>query len=228
MATITRAPLDVATEIGLIPVVVVDTVQQAELLGSALVEGGLPIAEVTLRTAAALDSIRVLSEHPDLTVGAGTVLEPRQLDAAVAAGAQFIVSPGISDRVVAAASAARVPIVPGATTATEVQRGLELGLETLKFFPAATSGGATAIAALSAPFPQVSFVPTGGISADTLHEYLTLPGVTAVGGSWMVPRALLTTDHRAELVELIRSAVRAAAAARSTTPRQPQPNRTAP
>jgi 2-dehydro-3-deoxyphosphogluconate aldolase / (4S)-4-hydroxy-2-oxoglutarate aldolase len=182
---------DVLTQLSssrLVPVVVLDDAADAHGLASALVDGGLPVAEVTFRTDAAADSIRVMADRGDLLVGAGTVITPAQVDQEVAAGARYLVSPGTSRAVVERAREHGIPVLPGAVTATEVQAALELGLDTVKFFPAGSSGGAAAIAALAAPFTGVRFVPTGGVGPANLHEYLALPSVAAVGGSWMVPR----------------------------------------
>src|SRR5919206_2568213 len=172
----------------LVPVVVLDDAQHAGPLADALVAGGLPVAEVTFRTPAAGDAIRAMADRGDLLLGAGTVLTPAQVDQAVAAGASYVVSPGLSRAVVERCAEHGVLALPGTVTATEVQAALELGLTAVKFFPAGTSGGAAAIAALAAPFAGVGFVPTGGIGPATLHEYLALDAVRAVGGSWMVPR----------------------------------------
>ena len=172
----------------LVPVVVLDDAADADRLAGALVAGGLPVAEVTFRTAAAEESIRAMSARGDILVGAGTVLTVDQVDRAVAAGAAYVVSPGLSRAVVERCAEHGVLALPGAVTATEIQAALELGLTTVKFFPAGTSGGAPAIAALAAPFGGVSFVPTGGVGPANLHEYLAIPSVAAVGGSWMVPR----------------------------------------
>jgi 2-dehydro-3-deoxyphosphogluconate aldolase/(4S)-4-hydroxy-2-oxoglutarate aldolase len=172
----------------LVPVVVLDDVADADGLAGALVAGGLPVAEVTFRTAAAQDSIRAMAARGDILVGAGTVITPAQVDQAVAAGARFVVSPGLSRAVVERCQEHGVLALPGAVTATEVQAALELGLTTVKFFPAGTSGGPAAIKALAAPFGGVTFVPTGGVGSKNLAEYLALPAVAAVGGSWMVPR----------------------------------------
>ena len=172
----------------LVPVVVLDDAADADGLAGALVDGGLPVAEVTFRTAAAQDSIRAMSARGDMLVGAGTVLTPEQVDQAVAAGASYVVSPGLSRAVVERCAEHGVLALPGAVTATEIQAALELGLTTVKFFPAGTSGGAPAIAALAAPFTGVSFVPTGGVGPKNLADYLSIPAVAAVGGSWMVPR----------------------------------------
>jgi 2-dehydro-3-deoxyphosphogluconate aldolase/(4S)-4-hydroxy-2-oxoglutarate aldolase len=182
---------DTLTALGaarLVPVVVLDDADHAGPLAAALVAGGLPVAEVTFRTAAAAESIRAMAGRGDVLVGAGTVLTAQQVDEAVAAGAAYIVSPGLSRAVVERCREHGVLALPGAVTATEVQAALELGLSTVKFFPAGTSGGPAAIKALAAPFGGVRFVPTGGVSAANLHEYLSIPAVAAVGGSWMVPR----------------------------------------
>jgi 2-dehydro-3-deoxyphosphogluconate aldolase / (4S)-4-hydroxy-2-oxoglutarate aldolase len=190
-----------------LPVVVADDRDSAVSLGEALVAGGLPVAEVTLRTPAAPEAIRVLVDRGDILVGAGTVLTPEQVDTAVEAGAAFIVSPGLSRAVIERCLERGVLPIPGTVTATEIQAALELGLDTVKFFPAESAGGAPAIAALAAPFAGVSFIPTGGITAANLDSYLALPSVAAVGGSWMVPRDLVRSRDVASLVGLITNAV---------------------
>ncbi len=190
-----------------LPVVVADDSDSAASLGDALVAGGLPLAEVTLRTPAATDIIRALAERGDILVGAGTVLTADQVDMAVDAGAAFVVSPGLSRAVVERCFERDVLPIPGAVTATEVQAALELGLETVKFFPAESAGGAVAIAALAGPFAGVSFIPTGGISVANIDSYLALPAVIAVGGSWMVPRDAVRSRDVARLVDLISNAV---------------------
>ncbi len=195
----------------IVPVVVLDDAADADALAAALVAGGLPVAEVTFRTAAAEDSIRAMSARGDMLVGAGTVLTPAQVDLAVAAGASYIVSPGLSRAVVERCQEHGVMALPGAVTATEVQAALELGLTTVKFFPAGTSGGAAAIAALAAPFVGVTFVPTGGVGPKNLHEYLSVPAIVAVGGSWMVPRAMVSEGNFAEITRLTAEAVALAA-----------------
>ncbi len=172
----------------LVPVVVLDDARDADALAGALVAGGLPVAEVTFRTPAAPDAIRAMSDRGDVLLGAGVVLTPAQVDQAVAAGAGYVVSPGLSRAVVERCAEHGVLALPGAVTATEVQAALELGLTTVKFFPAGTSGGAPAIAALAAPFGDVRFIPTGGIGPANLEDYLRIDAVVAVGGSWMVPR----------------------------------------
>ncbi len=196
----------------LVPVVVIDDARTADSLGDALVAGGLPVAEVTFRTAAGLESLRRLAARGDLLVGAGTVFTPAQVDEAVAAGAEFIVSPGLSRAVVERCLEHDVLVLPGAVTATEVQAALEMGLSTVKFFPAESSGGTAAVRALTAPFTDVGFMPTGGIGPDNLADYLSLPAVRAVGGSWMVQRDLL--GDTARVTEMVRQAVRLATALR--------------
>jgi 2-dehydro-3-deoxyphosphogluconate aldolase/(4S)-4-hydroxy-2-oxoglutarate aldolase len=175
------------TDHPIIPVVVIRDAQRAQPLGESLVAGGIPIAEVTFRTAAAPDAIHAMSQVPDLLVGAGTVLTTAQVDQAVDSGARFIVSPGLSTSVVKRAQQHGLPVFPGAVTPTEIMAALDLGLTSLKFFPASLYGGTAALRALGAPFPQVTFIPTGGVSADNLSDYLALRNVRSVGGSWMVP-----------------------------------------
>ena len=185
--------------LGVVPVVVVDDPASAAGLGEALIEGGLPTAEVTLRTPRALDAIRELAAMPGMIVGAGTVLTPEQVGSAVAAGAQYIVSPGFSLAVSAECAKLGVPLVPGAVTATEIMAALDAGHRTVKFFPAEASGGLPTLKALSAPFADVRFVPTGGITALTLRDYLRVPSVAAVGGTWIAPRDLLAAGDFAEI-----------------------------
>jgi len=196
----------------LVPVVVIDDARSAGPLGDALVAGGLPVAEVTLRTPAGLEALRRLADRADLLVGAGTVVTPGQVDDAVRAGAAFVVSPGLSRPVVQRCLEHGVLPLPGAVTATEIQAALELGLSTVKFFPAESSGGAAAVRALSAPFGGVRFMPTGGIGPANLADYLAVPAVQAVGGSWMVPRAGL--GDTAAVAGLVTKAVHLAASLR--------------
>jgi len=191
----------------LVPVVVLDDAGAADGLAAALVAGGLPVAEVTFRTAAAAESIRIMAARGDVIVGAGTVLTPAQVDEAADAGASYVVSPGLSRAVVERCAERGVAALPGAVTASEVMAALELGVTTVKFFPAGTSGGAAAVKALAAPFGGVSFVPTGGIGPKNLHEYLSIPAVHAVGGSWMVPRDLVSAGKFDEVTALVAEAV---------------------
>ena len=196
----------------IVPVVVLHDAKDAEPLGRALIAGGLPVAEVTFRTAAAVESIRAMSAIEGLIVGAGTVLTPAQVEQAVEAGASFIVSPGLRRDVVFAAQTAGIPVLPGAVTPSEIMAAQELGLDTVKFFPANVYGGAAAIKALSAPFGSMRFVPTGGVSVSNLFDYLSLGCVPAVGGSWMVPVDAIREGAFAHVSELCAGAVAAAAA----------------
>ncbi len=170
-----------------IPVIVIDRVADAVPLAEALVAGGLPVLEVTLRTPAALDALTAMKAVKGAVVGAGTVLDPAMLAGAVDAGAEFIVSPGLTDRLGQAAVASGIPFLPGVASAGDIMRGLDLGLSHFKFFPAATSGGIPALKALAAPFGMARFCPTGGITAASAPEWLALDPVPCVGGSWVVP-----------------------------------------
>ncbi|HOZ60272.1 MAG TPA: bifunctional 4-hydroxy-2-oxoglutarate aldolase/2-dehydro-3-deoxy-phosphogluconate aldolase [Nakamurella multipartita] len=196
----------------LVPVVVIDDARSADPLGDGLVAGGLPVAEVTLRTPAGLAALDRLAGRGDLLVGAGTVVTVAQVDDAVRAGAAFVVSPGLSRPVVERCLEHGVLPLPGVVTATEVQAALELGLTTVKFFPAESSGGVAAIRALSAPFGDLRFMPTGGIGPGNLADYLAVPAVQAVGGSWMVPRDRIGDADA--VAELVRSAVQLATSLR--------------
>ena len=169
-----------------IPVLVLDGEGDWAGLAETLVAAGLPVLEVTLRTPAALDAIRAMSTVEGAIVGAGTVLNEAQLDAALAAGSKFIVSPGLTEPLANAAIASGIPYLPGIATAGDIMRGLDLGLDRFKFFPAESSGGIPALKALSAPFGEIRFCPTGGIRADTAADWLALPSVLCVGGSWLV------------------------------------------
>lgn len=174
-----------------IPVIVIDRVADAVPLAEALVAGGLPVLEVTLRTPAALDALTAMKAVKGAVVGAGTVLDPAMLAGAVDAGAEFIVSPGLTGRLGQAAVDSGIPFLPGVASAGDIMRGLDLGLSHFKFFPAATSGGVPALKALAAPFGMARFCPTGGITAASAPEWLALDPVPCVGGSWVVPPGLL-------------------------------------
>ena len=171
-----------------IPVLVIDDAAYARPIAEALVAGGLRALEVTLRTPAALDAIREMKQVPGAIVGAGTVTNPAEFEAAQAAGAEFIVSPGLTERLARVVIANQVPFLPGIATAGDIMRGLDLGLTEFKFFPAEASGGLPALKALAAPFGAVKFCPTGGITAETAPEWLAHPAVLCVGGSWVVPK----------------------------------------
>ncbi|MBS7239022.1 MAG: bifunctional 4-hydroxy-2-oxoglutarate aldolase/2-dehydro-3-deoxy-phosphogluconate aldolase [Acetatifactor sp.] len=190
-------------KIGIIPVVVLDDAKDAEPLGRALMEGGLPCAEVTFRTAAAEEAIRIMSEKfPDMLVGAGTVLTTEQVDRAVAAGAKFIVSPGINPKVVEYCVKKNIPITPGTCNPSNVETALEFGLEVVKFFPAEQAGGLNYIKAIAAPYTGVKFMPTGGINATNVREYLKYNRIIACGGSWMVKGDLIKAGDFEKIKEL--------------------------
>lgn len=196
------------TRFGVVPVVVVDDPDVSAPLGEALVAGGLPIAEVTLRTAGAVAAMQRLATVPDLLVGAGTVLRADQVDQAVEVGARFVVSPGVSEAVIRRCRDLDVLCLPGVATATEIMSALDLGLDTLKFFPAEAAGGLATLRALAGPFPDVWFVPTGGIGAESARDYLDEPSVLAVGGSWMVPRSALRDGDWDDVTARVAAAVR--------------------
>ncbi|WP_045390296.1 bifunctional 4-hydroxy-2-oxoglutarate aldolase/2-dehydro-3-deoxy-phosphogluconate aldolase [Falsirhodobacter sp. alg1] len=189
-----------------IPVLVVENVDHARPLAEALVAGGTPALEVTLRTPAALDVIRAMADVEGGIVGAGTLLTPADVKAAVKAGATFGVSPGASDRVIGACEDEGLPLLPGAVTASEVMALLERGYTTAKFFPAESSGGAAALKGIGAPIPQVSFCPTGGITVASAKTYLSLPNVLCVGGSWLAPKAMVEAGDWAGITALAREA----------------------
>ncbi len=172
-----------------VPVLVIDDASIAAALAKALVAGGLPALEVTLRTPAALDAIRGMAAVPGGTVGAGTLLTPKDVEDAKAAGATFGVAPGATDRLLDACEANDLPLLPGAATASEAMRLLERGYSVQKFFPAEANGGAAALKAIGAPIPQVKFCPTGGVSLSNAPDYLGLPNTLCIGGSWVAPKA---------------------------------------
>lgn len=201
---------------GVVPVIKLEKPEQARALGRALVEGGLLVAEVTFRTAAAPGAIALLrKEYPELIVGAGTLLTVEQVEAAIAAGASFAVTPGFNPRIVEACIARGLPVVPGINSPSQAEQGLERGLHLLKFFPAEVSGGVRMLKALHGPYPELRFVPTGGIDASNLASYLALPYVAAVGGSWMVKEELIAAGSFAELAVLCGQAVALANSLRS-------------
>ena len=193
---------------GVIPVVVLENAEDAKPLAEALVKGGLPVAEVTFRTAAAKESIRIISEnYPEMLVGAGTVLSVSQVDEAVEAGAKFIVTPGFDEEVVDYCLSKDIPVFPGVITPTEVTMAVKKGLKVVKFFPASQFGGLKTIKALSAPFGMVKFMPTGGIDASNLSEYLSSDKIVACGGSWMVKGDLVKAKEFDKIEALTKEAV---------------------
>ena len=192
---------------GIVPVVVLNKVNDAEPLAEALIKGGLPCAEVTFRTDAAEESIRAISKKfPDMFVGAGTVLTTEQVDRAIGAGAKFIVSPGLNPKVVEYCIKKGYPITPGIMTPTELEVALGFGLDVVKFFPAENAGGLKMIKAMSAPYTMMKFMPTGGINATNVREYLACDKILACGGSWMVKGDLINAGNFAEIEKLTREA----------------------
>jgi len=173
-----------------IPVLVLGGEHDPAALAQTLVEAGLPVLEVTLRTPDALEAVQAMAKVPGAIVGAGTVLNPRQLDEAQEAGAQFIVAPGLTESLTRAAQSSGVAYLPGIASAGDIMRGLDLGLDRFKFFPAEAAGGLPAIRALSAPFGHVRFCPTGGITEATAPDWLAEPAVTCIGGSWLVKKGM--------------------------------------
>lgn len=193
----------------IVPVVAIHNSEHAKPLAQALHDGGLPCAEITFRTEAAADSIRIISqEFPDMLIGAGTVLTPEQADQAIKAGARFIVSPGLNPAVVKHCVKKKYPIIPGINNPTGIEIALTFGLTLLKFFPAEASGGLEMIQALSAPYPQIRYMPTGGINLQNLHTYLANDRVVACGGTWMVKEDLINSGNFEEIRRLTEEAVR--------------------
>ncbi len=202
-------------KIGIVPVIVINDASKAGKLAKAVYDGGITAIEVTFRTAAAEEAIKVaVKECPEMLVGAGTVINVEQAKRAVAAGAKFIVSPGFGDDVVDWCIANNIPVVPGVCTPSEVMRAVNKGLSTLKLFPAELSGGVAMVKNLCGPFPQVKFMTTGGISTKNLAEYAQCKFVAAVGGSWMAKADLIEAENWAEITKLSKEATEAFAAAK--------------
>jgi len=191
----------------IVPVVAINDSSKAADLASALVAGGLPIAEITLRTPASLDSIKIAANNKELLVGVGSLRNAEDLKRAHDAGAKFAVSAGFSPSVAVEAAELGIPYFPGVSTPTEMLQAINVGITTLKFFPAETLGGVNALKAMTAPFPGISFMPTGGISASNAKEYLALGAVVAVGGSWMVASKLIDVGDFESIVTLTKEAV---------------------
>lgn len=194
-------------EFGVVPVVVLERAEDALPLADALVKGGLPCAEVTFRTDAAEESIRLMSKnYPEMLVGAGTVLTTEQVDRAVAAGAKFIVSPGFDPEIVDYCLEKQIPVLPGCITPSEVAQAVKSGLKTIKFFPAEQAGGVAMLKAMAAPYNMVKFMPTGGINPDNLKNYLEFSRIICCGGSWMVKGDLINSGKFDEIEALTRQA----------------------
>lgn len=191
-----------------IPVIAIEQAEDIIPLGAALANNGLPVAEITFRSAAAVEAIRLLRKaYPEMLIGAGTVLNREQVIAAKEAGATFIVSPGFNPNTVKACQELNIPIIPGVNNPSTIEAALEMGLTTLKFFPAEASGGSAMIKALLAPYTQITLMPTGGISTHNINEYLAIPRVIACGGTWMVDKKLIAEKQWEEIGRLTREAV---------------------
>ena len=196
------------SKIGIVPVIALDDAKDAEPLAKALIEGGLPCAEVTFRTAAAEEAIKIMAEKfPELVVGAGTVLTPEQADRAMNAGAKFIVSPGLNPQVVKHCIDKGYPIVPGTSNPSDVEVAIELGLDVVKFFPAEAAGGLNMIKSMAAPYTNMKFMPTGGINAANLKSYLDFTKIVCCGGSWMVKKDMVAAGDFEGIKKLTREAV---------------------
>lgn len=203
-----NAVFEEISKIGIVPVIALDDAKDAKPLADALCSGGLPCAEVTFRTAAAEESIRIIRENfPDMVVGAGTVLTTDQADRAAAVGAKFIVSPGLNPKVVAHCIEKGYPVCPGCSNPSDIEAAIELGLDTVKFFPAEAAGGLSMIKAMSAPYTAVKFMPTGGINADNLVDYLSFGKIIACGGSWMVKKDMIAAGEFDKITALTKAAV---------------------
>ena len=205
MSTSTPSIVDIMRTSAVIPVLVIDDAATARPLAEALVAGGLKVLEVTLRTPAALDAIREMKQVPDAIVGAGTVVNADQFSQVMDAGAEFIVSPGLTERLAAPIIESGIPFLPGIATAGDIMRGYDLGLRHFKFFPAETSGGLKALKALAAPFHEAQFCPTGGITEATAPEWLAFSKVHCVGGSWVTGGTLADVKARAHAAAGLRN-----------------------
>lgn len=202
------AILEQISKIGIVPVVKIDRAEDALPLAKALCAGGLPCAEVTFRTGAAAEAIKIMTTNfPDMCVGAGTVLNAANVDAAIASGAKFIVSPGLNPNTVKYCMSKGITITPGTSTPSDIEQAIEMGLEVVKFFPAEQSGGVAKIKAMAAPYVNMKFMPTGGINAKNINSYLEFPKIIACGGSWMVPADLINAGEWDKIEQLTREAV---------------------
>lgn len=196
-----------------VPVIVIDELHQAVPLARALIAGGVRVLEVTLRTSCAIDAIRAIAQEvPEAIVGAGTVTNPEQLKAVTEAGAQFAISPGLTDSLLQAAVDGPIPLIPGISTVSELMTGMNYGLDNFKFFPAEANGGVSALKAIAGPFSHIRFCPTGGISLSNYRDYLALSSVLCVGGSWLVPSDAIRDGDYARITTLAAQAVAGATA----------------
>ena len=193
----------------IVPVIVLEDEKKAVDVAKALIDGGLPCAEITFRTKTAQSSIKLITEKfPDMMVGAGTILTTEQVDSAVESGAKFVVSPGLNPKIVEYCIQKKIPIIPGCSNPTDIEMALELGLKLLKFFPAEAAGGTKMIKALSDPYNMVEFMPTGGINQDNILNYLNCNSVLACGGSWMVNKDLIANSEFEKIKELTKSVMK--------------------
>jgi len=206
-----RAPLEVLNAGPVVPVIVLQNIEHAVPLANALLKGGIRVLEITLRSEVAVESIRRVSrEVPEALVGAGTVASPEDLEAVADAGAVFAISPGLTPALLTAANLGPIALIPGISTASELMFGMERGYREFKFFPAEAAGGVRMLKSIGGPFPQVTFCPTGGISAVNFQDYLALANVACVGGSWVVPSQLIEEQAWEKITELARQAVQIA------------------
>ena len=200
--------IDKISAMGVVPVVAIENASDAVGLGDALIGGGLPCAEITFRTAAAASAIRTLcNSHPGILVGAGTILTKSDAETAVDAGASFVVTPGFDGDLVDWCLDQRIPVIPGVMTPTDINAAINRKLNVLKFFPAEAAGGIKTLKAISGPYGNIKFVPTGGITLDNLEEYLSLPNVVACGGSWLVKKDQISSGEFDTIESLVREAV---------------------
>jgi len=201
--------IDELHKIGIIPVVSIEDAVHARALGKALIEGGLPCVEVILNSKAAEDTIRILvKEFPEMVVGAGTILTTEQVDVAISLGVKFLISPGLNPKIVKYCTNKKIPIIPGCSSPTDIEQAIELGLKVVNFFPAQAGGGLPIIQAISAPYPDIKFIPTGGINGDSLNTYLDCRKVVACAGSWIVKADLIEAGNFEAITLLAKEAVR--------------------
>ncbi|AFH93555.1 TPA: bifunctional 4-hydroxy-2-oxoglutarate aldolase/2-dehydro-3-deoxy-phosphogluconate aldolase [Providencia stuartii] len=205
------AAADVLNAGPVVPVIVINKLEQAVPLAKALVKGGIRVLEVTLRTECAIDAIRLIAnEVPEAMIGAGTVINAQQLTAVTEAGAQFAISPGLTEELLSAATKGCIPLIPGISTVSELMLGMNYGLKEFKFFPAEANGGVKALKAIAGPFSQVKFCPTGGISPANYRDYLALKSVLCIGGSWLVPEDALEAGDYQRITQLAEEAIKGA------------------
>ncbi|EMA3642312.1 bifunctional 4-hydroxy-2-oxoglutarate aldolase/2-dehydro-3-deoxy-phosphogluconate aldolase [Providencia stuartii] len=205
------AAADVLNAGPVVPVIVINKLEQAVPLAKALVKGGIRVLEVTLRTECAIDAIRLIAnEVPEAMIGAGTVINAQQLTAVTEAGAQFAISPGLTEELLSAATKGCIPLIPGISTVSELMLGMNYGLKEFKFFPAEANGGVKALKAIAGPFSQVKFCPTGGISPANYRDYLALKSVLCIGGSWLVPEDALESGDYQRITQLAEEAIKGA------------------